>query len=48
MDITLDWFKLNAFADYSLDVLDRVENIVGKVGNAGYLQHLVSKAFLSN
>ena len=44
-DKTLDWSKLNAPADDKIKVLklmipdfDRVENIVGKGENAGFLQ----------
>ena len=43
----LDWSKLKAFADHKIDVteklkivLERLENIVGKVENAGY-QHFL-------
>ena len=44
----LDWSKLKAFADYKINVivklkfvLVRVENIVGKVENAGYQNFLL-------
>ena len=43
-DKILDWFKLKAFADNKINVVQklefvdgRVENIVGKGENAGYL-----------
>ena len=49
---SLDWFKLKAFADDKLIVAkmmisscDRVENIVGRVENAGYLHFLLPQCF---
>ena len=49
----LDWYKVKAFADNKINVtkklkfvIGRVENCVGKGGNAGY-QMLVSKGFFS-
>ena len=51
-DKTLDWFKLKAFADDKINVieklkfvLERVENIVGKGENAGYQYFLLSPTF---
>ena len=52
-DKTLDWSKLNAPADDKIKVLklmipdfDRVENIVGKGENAGFLQCFQRALFL--